>query len=169
VVQKYIALILALMLSGLTAAPAFAGDYMNLKLLPHRIPFAESASSALASSAALPPRTTFSEMAGALAFAPPQTGQGQPAQPAPPAPPAQPAKKELTTKGKIMKWVGIGLMASGGIDIAAGAAVSGSSSCNGNSYCTTVNSVSKGIYYGSGGACIGVGAILLIFGLRNRE
>ena len=161
-VQKYIAVFLVFMLSSLTAAPAFAGDYTNAKLLPHRLPMAGSASAALASSTALPPRTTFNEVVGALAFAPQQPGQPQPQ-------PASPTKGELTTAGKVMKWVGIGLIGAGAADIAVGAAISNTNTCAGVSNCININGVARTVYYASGGVSIGVGAVLLIVGLHKRE
>ena len=161
-VQKYIAVFLVFMLSSMAAAPAFAGDYTNTKLLPHRLPLSVSASAALATSAAIPARTTFSEMAGTLAFAPQQPGQPQPQA-------TSPSKGELTTAGKVMKWVGIALMAGGAADVAAGAVVSNSNSCAGSSNCLDLGSIARPVYYASGGVSIGIGAVLLIVGLHKRE
>jgi hypothetical protein len=105
VVQKYFAVFLVFLLSSLAAVPAFAGDYTNTKLLPHRLPL--SASAALASSAAIPGRTTFNEMAGTLAFAPQQPGQAQSTPPAP--------ARHWSRAGKIMTVIGAGLAVAGGI------------------------------------------------------
>ena len=58
-VQKYVAALVVLLMFAMTT-PAFAGDLVNPKLLPPAFS-----------------RTSFGQLAGSVAFAPPQAGQGQ--------------------------------------------------------------------------------------------
>ena len=150
-VQKYIAVFLVLMLSSLTAAPAFAGDYTNAKLLPHRLPLSGSAAAALASSTALPPRATFSEMVATAAFAPQQPGQGQPSQPAP--------ARHWSKAGKVMTVIGLGLAAAGGIMMTKQNTTIAS---NG----TTETQID---WKATGGGFIAGGAILAVIGLTRHS
>ena len=151
-VQKYIALILVLTLSGLAAAPAFAGDYTNTKLLPHRILTAGSTSQALATSTAVPSRTTFSQMAGTLAFAPPQASQAQPAKPAA-------STRHWTKGGKIMTIIGLSCVAAGGIMMT-----------KQNQTISSTGSTDLQINWKATGAIwIGGGAVLALIGLTRHS
>jgi hypothetical protein len=155
-VQKYIAVFLVVMLPGL-ATPAFAGDYMNTKLLPQRFPLV------LEISTAQPPGTTFSEMPGTLAFAPQQSSQDQ----AQPAQPAQPNSGQWTSGGK--KWGGIALMIGGGALLARGAAIT--DPCTGFSgpdvLCTSNYQTVRATSFAIGGVAVAVGAVL--FSLRHHR
>jgi hypothetical protein len=138
--KKCISISLVIAFLG-TALPAFAGDMVDPKVLP-----------------AKPAR--FGLLHGSIAFAPPRTGEQTPNQP------PQSQQKHLTTTGKILKWVGIGLMGEGALTMGLGAATA-SSECNGlGASCT---GTLKNVYYGIGGASIGVGAVLLVIGLHKKE
>lgn len=91
-----------------------------------------------------------------------------PQQAVPPATPPPSQKKQLTTAGKVMKWVGIGLMADGGASIGIGAA-GGFSACATNSYASACSSLGSGFWYGVGGAEVGVGALLFFLGIHKTE
>ncbi|MSV29103.1 MAG: hypothetical protein EXQ52_10235 [Bryobacterales bacterium] len=95
--RKYIAALLALTISSV-ASQAFAGDFVNTKLLERGSPLS------LGVLPASPLRTSFGGMAGGLAFAMPQPGQGseQPAQAVKQAKADSP--KRATSGGK--KWEG---------------------------------------------------------------
>jgi hypothetical protein len=142
-VQKYIAAILVLTLLGL-ATPAMAGDLVNPNLIPKR--------------------PTYAGLAPGLAFSPQQTS------PSAPGTPAKSGSGELTTAGKVMKWVGIGLIASGGAETIYAATIKDPCAGISGPYvsCTSNYSTVRAVYYGSGGASIGVGAILLIVGLHKK-
>ena len=157
-VQKYIAVLLVLTTLGITS-PCMAGDFANLR------PLMQTRLVSLT-----PHRATLGSMAGGLAFAPPQSGQsGQPQAQA-----ARSNSGELTTGGKVMKWIGIGLIASGVAEAALGAlAFKDDKVCAGSgsySYCaTTDNSSVRKFYYAGGGASVGIGAILLLVGLHKKQ
>jgi hypothetical protein len=91
--------------------------------------------------------------------------QQQPPQPASPPPPAQ--HGSLTTKGKVLKWVGVGLMGSGGLTAGLGAAEYSSSNCNSQIVinCSEVRTA----VIATGAAIAGVGAVLFFIGIHNRE
>ena len=145
-VQKYIAVFLVVMLSSMAAAPAFAGDYTNTKLLPHRLPL--SGSAALASSTVLPPRSTFNQMAGAVAFAP---QQGQPTQPTP--------TRHWSKAGKILTFIGLGLAAAGGIMMTK----------KNTTIATTSTTETQIDWKATGGGFIAGGAVLAIIGLTRHS
>jgi hypothetical protein len=162
--RKCVSVFLVLMLSGL-AAPAFAGDDMNMKLLPQSLPLAP------ASWMALPPVTSLREMPGALAFALPQSVQPQ-ATPAnqPQTPPAsqpqpQPTKPNAgqSTSGA-MKWGGIALMLGGGALVGRGASIT--DPCSGLSgpgvLCTSNYQTVRAASLALGGVAIVVGAVLFL-------
>ncbi|MCL4488911.1 MAG: hypothetical protein M1570_12375 [Chloroflexi bacterium] len=166
-VQKYIAVLLVLMLTGLTT-PAFAQDFVNHNLLPKRFSVSTLASSGLASSKAVPTRAALGKLG--VAWAPPQAGQGQ----------GQATKSNsggLTTKGKVLTWVGVGLLAESGFNAAYGAAILKdpcggvkSVSVPGYSYsCTSNYSTVRGIWFGASAAVAVTGVILLVKGLHNRQ
>jgi hypothetical protein len=156
-VRKYVAVLLALMLSGL-AAPAFAGDYQNAKLLP------QSFSLALASPAALAPRTTFGGVAGTVAFAMPQSGQPHGQSPQPSQPQAQPPLANHRETSGARKWGGIALMIGGGALIARGATVT--DPCSGLSgpgvLCTSNYQEVRAASLGVGGAALIAGVVLFL-------
>ncbi len=162
-VQKYIAVLCAVLLFGATT-PAFAGDYVNHNLLA-KVRLSNVAFPALASSNVLPSKATFGSMAGslAIAMAPPQSGQGQAQQ-------AKPRSGELTTKGKVLKWVGIGLIAEGAFDAAYGAAIL-KDPCSGYSSgrCTSNYSTVRGTWLGASAGVAVVGVILLVKGLHSKQ
>jgi hypothetical protein len=148
-VQKYIAVFLVLMLSGL-AAPAFAGDFVNMKLIPQSFPLA------LASPAAIPPATGPSAIAGTLAYAMPQSSQGQPAQPSQ----AKPVSTRHWSKaGKIMTVIGIGLAGAGGFMMT-----------RSNQTISTDGDVETQINWKATGALtMSAGAVLAIIGLTRHS
>lgn len=78
-----------------------------------------------------------------------------PPEPAPvPAPaPPQSSGKQLTRTGTVLKWVGVGCMAQGGLNIIVGAATPGE----------------RGIWIGSGAAFAAVGAALFYIGIHKTE
>jgi hypothetical protein len=157
-VQKYIAAILVFTVLGLTP-PAFAGDFVNSKLLPKRFPASNLTSSALANPQIVPSRTTFGNLAGSVALAPPQSGGA-----------SQAKSGGLTTKGKVFTIVGIGLMAEGALSGAYGAAIL-SDPCAGyrSGSCTSNYNTVRATYFGICAASVVVGAIFLIKGLHSRE
>src|ERR1017187_6955757 len=104
-VQKYIAALLVFTILGFVT-PCMAGDFTNSTPLLQ---------THLVNPKLIPQRASLGNLAGGLAFAPPQTPLAQPA-------PSH--KGELTTGGKVMKWVGIGLMIEGAGTAAYGATVS---------------------------------------------
>jgi hypothetical protein len=131
--------------------PCMAGDFSNS---------APMAQTHLVNPKFIPQRGAYSNLAGALAFAPPQTPQAQ----------AAPASTgELSTGGKIMKWVGIGLMAEGAGLATYGAVLSDPCKGFSSGICTSNYSTVRGTYLGAGGASIVIGAILLIKGLHKKN
>jgi hypothetical protein len=77
---------------------------------------------------------------------------------------------ELTTAGKVLKWVGIGLMGAGGAEVAVGATAF-KDSCYGSgiySACTDY-SPTRRIYYVSGAATAGIGAVLFLVGIHKKQ
>jgi len=143
-IQKLIAVCLASILVGM-ASPLFAGELVDLKFVPND-PGAYS-------------RTGW--LHTGIAFAPPQTApQQQPSQPA-----NQP--KHLTTTGKILKWVGVGLMGEGALTVGLGAAVGAAGECGGTYQVSC--GTAKGVYYGIGGASIGVGLVLFLVGIHKKQ
>lgn len=160
--QKYVAVLLVVMLSGL-AAPAFAGDYRNTKLLP------QSFSLVLARPAAFAPVTRFGATAGTVAFAPPQSGQSQAQPPQSSQPQMQPAKANrggLTRRGKVMLGVGIGMMGVGGANVAYGAFAA--DPCSGQSGCISNAGLARPVDIGLGSALIAVGAVLVLASRHHR-
>lgn len=148
-VQRYIAALLILTLLVL-ATPVWAGDYVNPKFLP--------------------PKATYSRLARNFALAMPQSGQQSP--PAGQAQQSQPgSKRSLTTTGKVLKWVGIGLMAEGALTIGLGEAVYKGNGCAASysGSCGLDNSDARNIYRGVGGASIGTGLVLLLVGLSKKQ
>jgi hypothetical protein len=108
-------------------------------------------------------KMTVNPFRGGYLFSPPQTPQ------TPQATPAKSSKGELTTAGKVMKWVGIGLIGEGALTMGLGAATA-SSDCSANGLGgTNCTSDLKAVYYGMGGASIGVGVVLLLVGLHKRQ
>src|ERR1017187_2264642 len=85
-VQKYIAALLVFTILGFVT-PCMAGDFTNSTPLLQ---------THLVNPKLIPQRASLGNLAGGLAFAPPQTPLAQPA-------PSH--KGELTTGGKVMKWV----------------------------------------------------------------
>ena len=101
---------------------------------------------------------------GNAAFSFQSPDQQQPPQPASPPPSAQ--QRSLTTKGKVLKWVGVGLMGSGALTAGLGAAEFSSSNCS--SYVINC-STARNVYLAAGGAIAGVGALLFLIGIHNKE
>ena len=138
-IHRLIAVSLVLVLVG-TVTPLFAGDLVDPKLLPWK------------TSVYRPFR-----IHTGMAFAPAQTAPvEQPTQT-----PAQ--RKQLTRAGRVLKWIGVGLMAEGALAIGVGAA----ESCSGgwDFGCQTARKV----YYGFGGVSAGVGAVLFFVGIHKKE
>ncbi len=144
-VQKCIAVLLVLMLSGL-AAPAFAGDFVNMKLVAQSLPLS------LLSPAAIPP----SAVGGTLAYAMPQSSQAQSTQPSQ----AKPASTRHWSKaGKIMTVVGIGLAGAGGFMMT-----------RSNQTISTNGDVETQINWKATGALtMSAGAVLAIIGLTRHS
>ena len=168
--QRCIATLLVLTMLG-SISPAMAGDFVNRKLIQPSAATFNQLTGGLAfgtrlnestASGLLIPRTTVSQIRGAVAMAPPQNPQPSQA-------PAQDQGSELTTAGKVMKWVGVGLMADGGLDVALGAAVYGNSSCSGSSYCVDFNDATQKVMYGIGIAQIGAGLVLFLVGRTKKR
>jgi hypothetical protein len=138
-VQKCIAVFLVLMLSGL-AAPAFAADYMNTKLIPKTFPLA---------------------MASSSAFALPQSSQPQ-AQPTQPAQPTTPNSGVSTSGG--MKWGGIVLMIGGAGLVARGASITDPCSAYSGPgvLCTSNYQEVRAASLALGGAALVAGVVLFL-------
>jgi hypothetical protein len=161
-VQKYISMCLVLLLVGLTT-PAFAGDYVNARLLPQKLP--------LPALATLPPPASMESnlaLHSGLALATPQSGQTQldPNQ----ATGARSGNGELTGKGVAFKWLGVGLMVGGGALIARGATIS--NPCNGYGpgvLCTSNYAQVRAVSIGLGAALAGTGALLFARHNHYRE
>lgn len=150
-VRNYIALITIVALLGF-CLPVMAGDLVSPNLLPnssmavrHNIPATIGAFS-------MPEGT-------------PQAGQAPSTTPAP----ASSSSGELTTKGKVLKWVGIGLMAEGALDGVYGVAIL-SDPCKDfpSGTCTSNYSTVRGAYLGACAGVVAVGAILLVKGLHSK-
>jgi hypothetical protein len=151
-VQKYIAALLVLTVLGFVT-PCMAGDFTNSTPLTQ---------THLINLNSINHRAALGNLAGGLAFAPPQTPQAQKAAPA--------KTGELTTGGKIMKWVGIGLMAEGAGVVAYGATIKDPCSAYGPGYiCTSNYTTVRATSFAAGGASIGIGAVLLIIGLHKKN
>ncbi len=152
--RKYIAALLALTISSV-ASPAFAGDFVNTKLLERRFP------SSLGIRPATPLKTSF----GGLAFAMPQPGQAS-EQPAQAVKQAKADSLKRTSGAK--KWGGAALMILGGAMIARGAALQ--YPCKGfsgrNFICTSNYQTVRTSSLGVGAGSFVSGAAL--FALRNR-
>jgi hypothetical protein len=145
-VQKSIAGFLVATVLG-TVSPVFAGDEPDPKFL-------------------LPKPASFGLLHNYLPYAPQQSGQQQP-----PSQPPQSQKKQLTTAGKVLKWVGVGLMAEGGLDFAVGAADANTTVCTSitnNNFCISGSTV-RDVWFGLGGVTAGVGAILFFVGIHKTE
>jgi hypothetical protein len=143
-VQKCIAVFLVLMLSGL-AAPAFAADYTNTKLIPNTFPMALASSSA---------------------FALPQSSQPQ-AQPtsqpqAQPQPPKPNSGASETNAG--MKWGGIVLMIGGAGLVARGASITDPCSAYSGPgvLCTSNYQTVRAASLALGGVALVTGAVLFM-------
>lgn len=96
----------------------------------------------------LPIVTSFGILHNGAALAP------LPPDPSPaPAPAPQSSGKQLTRTGRVLKWVGIGCMAQGGVDIIVGAATPGA----------------RGPWIGTGVAFAAVGAVLYEVGIHKTE
>ena len=151
-VQKYIAALLVLTMLGL-ATPCLAADFANPAPLLQ---------AHLVNPKFIPQRASFGSLAGSLAFAPPQSPQGQA---------LKPSSRSLTTAGKVMKWIGIGLMISGGAEAGYGAIVKDPCSGLSGPYltCTSNYTTVRTVYFAAGGASVGIGAVLLLVGLRKKE
>jgi hypothetical protein len=163
VVQKYIAAVVVLVLLSLNA-PAFAGEFVNRNLPSNRVPLFSLAPTTAVDSSVLIPRAALGNL-GVFAVAPPQSGQGQ-------TPASKPKTGALTTKGRVFKWVGIGLMAEGAFSGLYGAAVL-SDPCSGMSgryvSCTSNYTTVRATWFGICAASVVTGAILLVKGLHSRE
>lgn len=107
----------------------------------------------------LPRLNSFGPLHNDALFAPLPPGQKA-------APASQSPKKQLTTAGRVLKWVGVGLMATGGLDIAATAAASASRSCGPYGFC---DDTVRNELYAFGGALAGVGAALFFIGIHRTE
>lgn len=144
-IRKSIAVFLVATVLGM-ASPLFAGDEPDPKIV-------------------LPKPVSFGLLHNYVAYAPQQSGQQQQ-----PSQPPQSQKKQLTTAGKVLKWVGIGLMGEGALDFAlagtANSTCSGLNAYNGTNSCT--NTV-RDVYFGAGGATIGVGALLFFIGIHKTQ
>lgn len=70
-----------------------------------------------------------------------------------PAPDPQSSGKQLTRTGRVLKWVGIGCMAQGGVDVVVGAATPGE----------------RGPWIGTGIAFAAVGAVLFEIGIHKTQ
>lgn len=108
----------------------------------------------------LPEVNTFGPMHNYVLFAPLPPGQ----QTAQPAPAPQNQKKRLTTTGRVLKWVGVGLMAIGGLDIVATAAAS--RPCGPYGFC---DDTIRNELYAFGGVTAGVGAALFFIGIHKTQ
>ncbi|MGA2739287.1 MAG: hypothetical protein ABSG65_17840 [Bryobacteraceae bacterium] len=83
----------------------------------------------------------------------------------PPTPPPQ-QQRSLTTKGKVLKWVGVGLMGSGGLTAGLGAAEYSSGNCSS----LVINcSELRTAFVATGAVIAGVGAVLFFIGIHNKE
>lgn len=167
-IRQYLALLLIGCLLGM-CAPAFAGegDFVATTFVaPQKKTVLVAGLGNMYSTSGLPNFTTRVERPRFAAFDLPQSGQQQPGQ----SPASQPTAKQLTTAGKVMKWVGIGLMGEGALTMGLGAAEGSSASgaCGAGAYQVSCGTV-RGVYYGIGGVSIGVGAILLVVGLHKKE
>jgi hypothetical protein len=153
--QKYIAVLLVVMLSGLTA-PAFAGDFVNMKLIPQSFPMA------LANPAPPQPAPTLGATAGTLALALPQAGGSQ----MQPAPPARPNSGHMTTGGKIMTGIGVAFIGVGAVNVGYGAFAK--DPCAGVSGCVSNASTARPVDIGVGSALILTGTALIAVARHHR-
>lgn len=127
-------------------SPVFAGDEPEPKFL-------------------LPKPASFGLLHNYMPYAPQQSGQQQP------GPTPQNQKKQLTTAGKVLKWVGVGLMAEGGLDFAVGAADANTTVCTSttnNTSCISGSTI-RDVWFGLGGVTAGVGALLFFIGIHKTE
>ena len=110
-IRRCVAVVLIGALPGL-CSPVLAGDFVARNI---SIPPGFGVTLGLGSGS---PEAGLPSGSSAFGFQAPD--QQQPPQPASPPPPAQ--QRSLTTKGKVLKWVGVGLMGSGGLTVGLGAA-----------------------------------------------
>jgi hypothetical protein len=156
IIRQCVALLLVSSLLAL-CSPAIAGDLVSIRFTAPQ--HDTDVNMYLASG--LPNFSTRAGLPGTrAAFYIPPSGQQTPSQ----APPGQP--KHLTTTGKVLKWVGIGLMAEGAVVVGLGTSVI--HSCNSGEICVD-RGLAQGVYYGIGGASIATGVVLLIVGLHKKE
>jgi hypothetical protein len=156
-IRQWVAVVLVGALPGL-CSPVLAGDFIarTISIPPAGLGVTLGLGSG-SPEAGLP--------SGNAAFSFQAPDQQQPPQPASPPPPAQ--QRSLTTKGKVLKWVGVGLMGSGGLTAGLGAAEFSSSNCS--PYSPISCSTARNVYLATGGAIAGVGALLFFIGIHNRE
>jgi len=146
--QKYISVLVVMTLLA-AASPVFAGELVNPNLLSDKL--------------ALPALASSPAMASGVALALPQSSQSQLA--------AHSGEGELTGKGKVFKWLGVGLMLGGGALIARGATVS--NPCNAFAgpgvICTSNYQAVRAASLGVGGASAGAGFIMFLRHNHYRE
>jgi|SRR5579863_503540 len=146
-------------------SPAFAGDLVpTTSLAPDNIRSVSAGfghphlTSALHLTSKLPNFTPKIALPSGYAFGLPQSAQ-QP-QSAPP--------KQLTRTGKILTWVGVGLMGEGALTMGIGAAYGSIvSNCGPYAYCD--NGLVQDTYLGIGAASLATGAVLFFIGRHKRE
>lgn len=158
-VQRYVSMCLVLLLVGLTT-PAFAGDYVNMHLLPQKLPLP-----ALATPSPLGSMESSLALHSGVALALPQSGQTQ-TQPSQ-ATAARSGNGELTGKGVAFKWMGVLLMGGGGALIARGATIS--DPCHGIPGCISNYTTVRAASIGLGAALAGTGAFLFARHNHYRE
>lgn len=142
-VQKYIAALLVLTMLGLTS-PCLAGDLASPKPLPQ--------SRHLVNPKFIPQRATFSRVAGSLAFAPPESGQGQTGK----SSTAASGQAGMTKGGKIVTGIGLAMVGTGAVMIAKG----GQSAVGGD---MAVDWRTTGYLW------VSVGGVLTLIGLTRRH
>lgn len=143
-VQKYVAVLLVMTMFGL-ACPAMAGDFVNPKLLPKRM--------------------TYGQIVGTIALSP-QTSQRPMATP---GTPAKSSSGELTTGGKVMKWVGVGLMGGAALDAVYGGVIYKQADNICGSYNVSGCSSGKGMFFASAGVVGGIGLVLFLIGRTKKQ
>ena len=83
---------------------------------------------------------------------------------------AQAPAKRWTTLGKALFGAGLGLAASGGVEVLYARSIKDRCTGGSYSYCDDMNyTVTKPVYRGVGYASIGAGAILAVIGLTRRD
>jgi hypothetical protein len=159
--REYVSVSLVLVLLGL-GTPAFAGDFVNPNPLPRKL-----ALTALNAAPAMEPGVALNS---GLAPALPQSGQipGTQMEPAQ-ASAVRPA--ELTAKGRVFKWLGVGLMVGGAALMIRGATLS--DPCNAFTgpgvFCTSNYTQIRAVSLGIGGASVGAGLLMFLRHNHYRE